>query len=551
MRMFERIKSFISNNPSAVTVAAIVAVVTLLMVVFNREPAQVSDPGPPILSVSEGEAGKVGSLQITEEAMNLAEIDVSPAQVREVREKIAVSGLVETGGDQFAQVTPRAPGKVVKLLALVGDPVREGQVLALLESSRLAEAQAAYRQAQAKLRVHQSNLARQQELARLGEFGSDEVEQSQQKAVEAERSVQQALSSVAEEKARMAEAESSLRIAKNKVAQAEAELQVKRSLLNRAESIPEVVSLQKMERLQADVKQAEAELRVAKSRVAEGEVQVSAATGRYQAAEKEAPLARKQWQISKGALEREETIFSRGYSRSRELIDAQAALEMAEVEMEATAEQVYLLGGTPGAGSTIPLLSPITGAIQETSLTLGESVDVEHVAFTVLNLDRVWVRLALTPKDLAKVKVGNEVEFRSDSAPDKVFRGQVTSIGAAADETTRTVPVRAAIQNPDASLKTDAFVEATIVSDVRHQRLTVPESAVQEHTGRATLYVANPAQQGSFEVRHVTLGVQEQDWWEISEGLKPGEALATEGTFYLKSEALKDSLSDGCCAVEN
>ena len=47
----------------------------------------------------------------------------------------------------------------------------------------------------------------------------------------------------------------------------------------------------------------------------------------------------------------------------------------------------------------------------------------------------------------------------------------------------------------------------------------------------------------------MTLGAEGEDWREVAEGLNPGERIATQGTFYLKSEALKSALSDGCCAV--
>lgn len=76
----------------------------------------------------------------------------------------------------------------------------------------------------------------------------------------------------------------------------------------------------------------------------------------------------------------------------------------------------------------------------------------------------------------------------------------------------------------------------------------MPDEAIQEHNGRPTLYVSLHG--GQFEVRHVLLGSKGKQWREVSEGLKPGEKIATHGTFYLKSEALKSSLSDGCCAGE-
>jgi len=42
--------------------------------------------------------------------------------------------------------------------------------------------------------------------------------------------------------------------------------------------------------------------------------------------------------------------------------------------------------------------------------------------------------------------------------------------------------------------------------------------------------------------------VRGDGWREISAGLSAGEKIAVSGTFYLKSEALKSQLSDGCCA---
>jgi hypothetical protein len=46
----------------------------------------------------------------------------------------------------------------------------------------------------------------------------------------------------------------------------------------------------------------------------------------------------------------------------------------------------------------------------------------------------------------------------------------------------------------------------------------------------------------------VKLGVSGEGWREIATGLEAGERIAVNGTFFLKSEALKSQLSDGCCA---
>jgi cobalt-zinc-cadmium efflux system membrane fusion protein len=539
----------LASRPRLLAVGAALLLLVIFAAFYNRDPGPQANAGPPPLTVPEGEAGKAGEVAVTDEAMKLAEIEVATAELRPVQEKLTVTGEIETGGNQLAKITPRAPGKVVRILANVGEDVAQGQILALLESAELAAAQTAYRKAAAAVRVYENNLARQQELADLGEFGSEELESSRSQALQAEQALQASRRSLAQEESALIEAQSQLQALQGELSKAKAELDVKKSHLARAESLPEVVSLQQLERLRADAQQAQADLTTAQARVREGQAQVAAARQSLQVAKKEQPLAQKQLEVSQSALAREERVYSRGYSRSQELLQAESELEMARLELENAAENVRLLGGQPGGDSNIAITSPIPGRIQDAALTLGESVDVEHVSFTVINLSHIWARLAVPPKDLAKVKVGNPVEFLTDSNPEKPLLGRVVGVGAAADETTRTVPVRAEIETHDPSLRAGAFTKAVIITDVRHQRLTVPDGAIQDHTGRATLYVAKPERKGLFEVRHITLGERGKDWSEVTEGLEPGESLAAHGTFYLKSEAMKSALSDGCCSV--
>jgi RND family efflux transporter MFP subunit len=494
-------------------------------------------------------AGKVGEVQVTEEALELAEIEVAPAEVRQVREEIVATGTVKTGGNQVAKVTPHVAGEVVEIFALPGAQVQAGQVLARMVSPELARAQASYRQAASRVKALQADLERKRQLAKLGQYGSEELEDSRSRAVEAERGVYMATRSVAESEADVAEAKSNLQVLQHQLEQAETELKVRLAASNRAESIPELTSLQQLERLRADVDRARADVATAKARIAEGRARLNSAQSALETVKGEQPLAEKELGIRRQALSREEKVFSAGYSRRRELLEAESALDMALAELNGAAETVTLLGGEPGGNGETFLHSPIKGKVEQSSLTLGEHVDTEQVCFTVIDLEKVWVELAVAPKDISKIEVGDEVEIRSDSGQNQGYRALVTSVGAMADPTTKTVPVLAAVENSGGRLAAGSYVKGVVVTDTRLERLTVPKRALQEHTGRATLYIAKPEEKGSFEVRHVTLGVEGEDWREIADGLNPGEPLATNGTFYLKSEALKSALSDGCCAV--
>lgn len=88
---------------------------------------------------------------------------------RVVRTKLSsdlhVVGSVSYDQDHFAVVGPLVAGRVARLAASIGDPVKAGQVLAIIESPEVGQAQAAYLSAKARAGAAQSNATRESELA--------------------------------------------------------------------------------------------------------------------------------------------------------------------------------------------------------------------------------------------------------------------------------------------------------------------------------------------------------------------------------------------------
>jgi len=530
--------------------AGVVALGALaFMTLRNSKPQTTVATTTQPLTIAEGEAGKVGDLRVTTEALELAKISIAPADQRLVAEKLSVSGNVQAGGDQLVKVTPRVTGKVVRLLAQTGDSVRAGQSLAVLESSDLAQAQAHFRLASSRVSAASKNLARQRQLAGLGQFGKPQIEEARTKSVEADRDIHEAEHHLAEERTKLAEAESERLALSSKVDQAKAEMAVSKAKVDRAEALflEQLISQQELERIRADYMKALSDVEVALATAAQGRARIEGANARVEAAAGELTLAKRRAQIISETLTREEKVYKGQFNTSREIVQAESELRQAQVEAQGAVDAVRLLGGSPGGGNTFALTSPIAGRVQERSVTLGETIDSEHAAFVVVNLDQVWAELAIAPRDLSTIRTGDAVELTSEAAPGKVFKGTVLTVGTQANEATRAVTIRTTLENASHILKPGAFVRGYLVTDLRRERVTVPLAALQEHTGRPTVYVALETP-GAFEVRHVKLGVSGDGWREISEGLRSGERIAASGTFYLKSEALKSSLSDGCCA---
>jgi multidrug efflux pump subunit AcrA (membrane-fusion protein) len=76
------------------------------------------------------------------------------------------------------------------------------------------------------------------------------------------------------------------------------------------------------------------------------------------------------------------------------------------------------------------------------------------------------------------------------------------------------------------------------VSDV----LAIPEEAVQTDGNKKIVFIDKG--NGGFEKREVSLGLQIDSFYQIEDGIKPGEKIVTKGSFLLKSEAQKGELGE-------
>lgn len=546
-----------------------------------------------------GHDAEEGVIEFDEAGMALAGLQVETVQYRTLKTHLAVTGVVEPNLGGVVKVTPQVGGKVTSVTVNVGDNVRAGQRLATLASSELAAAQAQYRQAGARVEMALSILKRQKLLAGLGEFGRHKVEEARGAAAEAQGLVNVAQNEISAARtgvleaqseksalegevagldAKVAEARSAIQEAEAEVlslraaaAQAGTQVKVTQSRFNRFDTLlkEQLASRQDWEQAEADYQKARSDVDAAQANVAQGEARLRAAEGHLRSAqaqvraaeqrvqqaaarietaqarqkeiESRLAAAEKRLEIAREALLREERVLQGGFLASREVQEAESAVRQARLEQRAAADAVRLLGGAPGGGNSIAVAAPIAGRVTERLVTLGETVTPDKALFTVINLKSVWVQLAVQQKDLPVVRAGQQVTITSDTAPGRTFTGAVSYIGDLVDETTRTVKVRAVIQNLDDLLKPQTFVRGKIAASSRASILAVPRDAVQTYEGKTVVFVAGD-HPGEFEVREVTTGDTVEGLTEITAGLEPEARVVTEGAFTVKAQAQKAEL---------
>ncbi len=190
---------------------------------------------------------------------------------------------------------------------------------------------------------------------------------------------------------------------------------------------------------------------------------------------------------------------------------------------------------------TLPLHAPISGYVLEMNVREGAYITPATDAYVLADLSNIWVLADLYEFEIPYVKLGQKAKITLPYFPNEIFEGTVTYIYPVLDPKTRTVKVRFELPNPGWRLKPDMFANVTLEIPLG-ERLVVPTTAVLDSGTEQVVFVDKG--QGMFEARKVAIGVKTREWYEILEGVEPGEMVVTSGNFLIDSESSLGSAMD-------
>lgn len=258
--------------------------------------------------------------------------------------------------------------------------------------------------------------------------------------------------------------------------------------------------------------------------------------------------ARARLRTAEAEYRREEDLFEKEISSEAELLEAEARFVEARAERDAAREALRLYGLAeeeidavePAADvplSYFALRSPVAGMVQRRDLSPGQTVGPSETPIHVADLERVWVMIEAYDRDVSLLEIGRPVDLSVRSLPDRTFEGTIDWISYELDPETRTLQVRATVENHDGALRGGMYGTARmhLASDVRNA--LVPVDAIQTLQGRDVLFVPG-GEPGAFRPVEVRLGAESEGGWvEILSGVQPGDSAVVSGAFDLMSAA--------------
>lgn len=178
------------------------------------------------------------------------------------------------------------------------------------------------------------------------------------------------------------------------------------------------------------------------------------------------------------------------------------------------------------------LKAPLAGTVIDRQISLGEYASEQKPAFVVADLSSVWVELSVYRQDLARVRVGDElnIDLGDGSAP---VRSSISYVSPVGSTDTQSALVRAVVPNPEGRLRPGLFVRGKVVLGAKQVPIAVKLSALQTMENKTVVFV----REGDLlEARAVKVGDQDKDYAEIVDGLSIGELYAADNSFVVKAE---------------
>ena len=356
--------------------------------------------------------------------------------------QILVSGNLEL---TQVDLSFKIPGKLVELKVREGDWVKQGDVIARLDSAQLGQqlardqasvagAQSQYQQLQTSIEYQKATLE-SDVAARRAELGQAQAKLDELQAGSRPQEIQQAQAALNDTHAWMDQAamdwERAQTLFKNE--------DISRAQFDQARA--------KYESTQAQVRQAEERLGLVKEGPRKEEIEgARAAVARAQAAVRQAEAARLELQ-----------------RKQQELDARRAEIERARAQTGITRTQI---------DDTV-ITAPIDGVVQVKSAEVGEVLAAGTTVVSLGDLEHPWLRAYINETDLGKVKLNQSVKLGTDSFPNKTYVGRISFISPEAEFTPKQIQtkeervklvyrIKIEVDNKEHELKNNMPVDAEI-----------------------------------------------------------------------------------------
>jgi membrane fusion protein (multidrug efflux system) len=258
-------------------------------------------------------------------------------------------------------------------------------------------------------------------------------------------------------------------------------------------------------------------------RVAEGDILVELTETEEAADLAEARATQRE---ARRELDRVEDLIDRGIAPRQRLDEANAAVERAAARVNSIEARL----------ADRIVRAPFAGMVGLREVSVGSLVRPGDPIITLDDTSIIKLDFSVPERFLAALEPGISIAARTSAYPDEIFVGEIAQISSRIDPVTRTITVRAEIDNASGHLRPGQLMTVEIRRDIRNTP-AVPGSAITRYLDESFVFVIGERDGGSFvQRRTVELGQRDGNLVEITDGLATGDLIVAEGVHRIRSQ---------------
>lgn len=249
------------------------------------------------------------------------------------------------------------------------------------------------------------------------------------------------------------------------------------------------------------------------------------------------------------AVERAKLLFEADVISKAEMLRVENELDAVKADYRASRDQLIVLGMSEKAVEKIEtsgqinsfgdVISRFDGIIISRSINVGQIVNPQDTLFQVADLSKLWAVALIPEQQSSFIQKDEVVTIEIPALDNKKIETKIIFEDSIVDPQTRTVMVRAELDNPNLFLKPDMLTSMHIRSK-KISRIAIPISSLVRENDRAHVFVQNTPQ--TFRLREVELGTKDGNLITVLGGIAQGETIVSDGAFHLNSERKKKEL---------
>ena len=235
---------------------------------------------------------------------------------------------------------------------------------------------------------------------------------------------------------------------------------------------------------------------------------------------------------ARAEYQRKESLYREELITKQQFDDVSTRVTLAEAELERIRATLAI---SQEKLARTKIYSPLAGAVKEKKVSAGDYVRNGAPLFQLIKIDPLKLSFTVREKEVAALRVGQEVAFSVDAFPGRRFVGRVHLLYPNVEERTRTLQAEALVPNAGRVLKPGYFARVQIFTGAEREAVVVPVTSLMYDGSAVRIFVVTG---GTARERAIQTGNKYGEFMEVTEGLKDKEQVVVVGQNNL-SEGVK------------